>query len=44
MFGIRIEQLNYIITDELDDNGSLTFQKFTETDGSYFTMSYKLNK
>ncbi len=44
MFGIRIKQLNYIITEELDDNGSLTFQKFTETDGSYFTMSYKLNK
>lgn len=40
-WGIRIKQLNYIVIEKLNDNGLLTFQKFTEADGSYFTMTYK---
>lgn len=39
--GIRIKQLNYTVTEKLDKKGLLTFQKFTELDGSYFTMTYK---
>lgn len=39
--GIRIKQLNYSVNEELNGNGLLTFQKFTEADGSYFTMNYK---
>ncbi|WP_240315478.1 hypothetical protein [Aquimarina longa] len=38
--GIRIKQLNYTVIEELNNNYLLTFQKFTETDGSYFTMTY----
>lgn len=40
-WGIRIKQLNYIINEKLNANGLLTFQKFTESDGSYFIMNYK---
>jgi hypothetical protein len=39
--GIRIKQLNYTVTEKLNKNGLLTFQKFTEEDSSYFTMTYK---
>ena len=39
--GIRIKQLNYSVNEKLDLNGLLFFQKFTENDGSYFTMTYK---
>jgi hypothetical protein len=39
--GIRIKQLNYTVTEKLNKNGLLTFQKFTEEDNSYFTMTYK---
>lgn len=39
--GIRIKQLNYSVNEKLNDSGLLTFQKFTEADGSYFTMTYK---
>lgn len=38
--GIRIKQLNYSVLEKLNSNGLLTFQKFTEEDGSYFTMNY----
>jgi hypothetical protein len=38
--GIRIKQLDYDVVEKLSDNGLLTFQKFTEADGSYFTMTY----
>lgn len=38
--GIRIKQLNYTVAEELND-GLLTYQKFIEEDGSYFTMTYK---
>ena len=38
---IRIKQLNYIVNEKLNGNGLLSFQKFTEEDGSYFTMTYK---
>ncbi|WP_431128281.1 hypothetical protein [Flagellimonas flava] len=38
--GIRIKQLNYNVVEKLSDNGLLTFQKFTEQDKSYFTMTY----
>ncbi|MFD2834531.1 hypothetical protein [Christiangramia antarctica] len=40
-FGIRIKQLNYTVNEKLNEKGLLTFQKFTEEDGSYFTMNYK---
>ncbi|QED37135.1 hypothetical protein FK178_05165 [Antarcticibacterium arcticum] len=39
--GIRIKQLNYTVNEQLNGNGLLSFQKFTEADGSYFTMTYK---
>jgi len=39
--GIRIKQLNYSVNEKLNENGLLTFQKFTEADGSYFTINYK---
>tara|TARA_R110001583_G_scaffold80855_5_gene216470 strand:- start:4426 stop:5070 length:645 start_codon:yes stop_codon:yes gene_type:complete len=39
--GIRIKQLNYNVIEKLNENGLLTFQKFTEEDRSYFTMTYK---
>ncbi|CAM3782252.1 hypothetical protein FLGE108171_14790 [Flavobacterium gelidilacus] len=40
-FGIKVKQLNYYLTEKLDTNGLLTYQKFIENDGSYFTMEYK---
>ena len=39
--GIRIKQLNYSVNEKLNEDGLLTFQKFTEEDGSYFTINYK---
>ena len=39
--GIRIKQLYYTVIEKLNDDGLLSFQKFTEEDGSYFTMTYK---
>ncbi len=39
--GIRIKQLDYVANEKLTDKGLLSFQKFTEEDGSYFTMTYK---
>jgi hypothetical protein len=39
--GMKIKQLNYVVTENLDEKGLLTFQQFTETDGSYFTVTYK---
>lgn len=39
--GIRIKQLNYTVNEKLNDDGLLTFQKFTEEDSSYFAMTYK---
>ena len=40
-WGFRIKQLNYVVYEKLNSKGLLTFQKFTEADGSYFTMTYK---
>ncbi|MDT0691405.1 hypothetical protein RM549_16535 [Salegentibacter sp. F188] len=40
-WGIRIKQLNYTVNEKLNEKGLLTFQKFTEEDNSYFTMTYK---
>ncbi|OYX28785.1 MAG: hypothetical protein B7Z06_00710 [Flavobacteriales bacterium 32-35-8] len=39
--GIRIKKLDYNVYEKLNGNGLLTFQKFTEEDNSYFTMTYK---
>ncbi|NEW80104.1 MAG: hypothetical protein GZ086_11925 [Gelidibacter sp.] len=39
--GFQIKQLNYSVSEKLNGNGFLSFQKFTEEDGSYFTMTYK---
>ncbi len=38
--GIRIKQLDYNVYEKLNENGLLTFQKFTEENNSYFTMTY----
>lgn len=38
--GIRIKQLNYTVKEQLDEDGLLVYQKFTEEDHSYFTMTY----
>jgi hypothetical protein len=43
-WGILIKELNYTVVEKLNDIGLLTFQKFTEEDGSYFTMVYKKNE
>jgi hypothetical protein len=40
-WGIRIKQLNYIVNEKLNNSRFLTYQKFTENDGSYFTITYK---
>ncbi|GMN11042.1 hypothetical protein MTsPCn9_22530 [Croceitalea sp. MTPC9] len=40
-WGIRIKQLNYTVNEKINGKGFLTFQKFTEEDNSYFTMTYK---
>ncbi len=40
-WGIRIKQLNYTVNEKLNENGLLTFQKFTEEDNSYFNINYK---
>lgn len=40
-WGIRLKQLNYTVNEKLNEKGLLTFQKFTESDGSYFIMNYK---
>ncbi|WP_339141114.1 hypothetical protein [Croceitalea sp. MTPC5] len=39
--GIRIRQLDYVASEKLTSKNLLSFQKFTEKDGSYFTMTYK---
>ncbi len=39
--GIRVKQLNYTVNEKITSNGLLTFQKFVEEDGSYFTTTYK---
>ena len=39
--GIRIKQLDYVASEKLTSKNLLSFQKFTEEDGSYFTMTYK---
>lgn len=39
--GIRIKQLNYAVNENLNNKRLLSHQKFTEEDGSYFTMTYK---
>ena len=40
-WGIRIKQLDYTVSEKLNGNGLLTFQRFTEEDNSYFTINYK---
>jgi len=39
--GIRIKQFEYTVVEKLNNKNLLSFQKFTEEDGSYFTMTYK---
>lgn len=39
--GIRFKQLDYVVNEKLNDTGLLSYQKFTEEDGSYFTMTYE---
>lgn len=40
-WGVLVKQLNYTVNEKLNENGLLIFQKFTEEDGSYFTLNYK---
>ena len=42
--GIRIKQHNYTVTEKLNLDGLLFFQKFTEEDGSFFIINYKQRK
>lgn len=39
--GFPIKQLNYTLSEVLNTKGLLTFQKFTEEDNSYFTITFK---
>ena len=39
-WGIRIKQLNYTVNEAFNNKGLLAHQKFTEADGSYFTIKY----
>ncbi len=39
--GIRIKQLDYMANEKLTSENLLSFQKFTEEDGSFFTITYK---
>jgi len=39
--GIRIKEFEYDVIETLTDKNLLSFQKFTEEGGSYFTMTYK---
>ena len=41
LLGIQIKQLEYSVIEKLSSKDLLSFQKFTEEDGSYFTMTYK---
>lgn len=41
IIGIRIKQLDYVASEKLMSENLLSFQQFTEEDGSYFTMTYK---
>lgn len=43
MMGIRIKTINYTIEEYLTEKFMLQSQKFTETDGSFFTMTYSQN-
>jgi hypothetical protein len=40
-FGVRIKKFEYQVTEKLSLNDLLLFQKFTENDGSHFTMTYR---
>lgn len=40
-WGIRIKKLDYSVDEKLNTDGFLAYQKFTEEDGSYFTITYK---
>tara|TARA_R110000868_G_scaffold83058_5_gene234712 strand:+ start:14384 stop:15091 length:708 start_codon:yes stop_codon:yes gene_type:complete len=39
--GIRIKQFEYTVVETLNNKNLLSYQKFTEEDGSYFTMTYQ---
>ena len=39
--GIRIKEFEYDVIETLNDKNLLSFQKFIEEDGSYFTITYK---
>lgn len=40
-FGLKIKQIEYSVKEELNNNGLLIYQLFTNTDGSYFIVDYK---
>ena len=40
-WGIRIKELEYSVLEKLSKKGLLSYQKFVENDGSYFTIIYK---
>ncbi|MBL1280808.1 MAG: hypothetical protein COA33_011065 [Fluviicola sp.] len=39
-WGVRVKSLQYKVLEKLTLSGLLYYQKFTESDGSYFTMNY----
>jgi hypothetical protein len=41
VLGIRFKRLDYTVIEKLSLEGLLSYQKFIEEDGSYFTMTYK---
>lgn len=40
-WGIRIKELEYSVLEKISKKGLLSYQKFVENDGSYFTIIYK---
>ena len=40
-WGVRIKSLRYKVIEKLTLSGTLYYQKFTEADGSYFTVNYQ---
>lgn len=40
VLGIRLRNLEYKVIEKFTDKGLLSFQEFTEEDGSYFTITY----
>ncbi|MDZ7846513.1 MAG: hypothetical protein U5L96_06970 [Owenweeksia sp.] len=40
LWGMKVKTISYQVTEKLDDNKQLLYQKFITDDGSYFLMNY----